>query len=137
MDRTAGVEPPRDDPADPVSAAPAPPQGVGRDPHDRVDGESAERVVGSDAALPGDIVAAASIDHQAAKLEKAKGEQRGRKVRGQKAKTVAVALELASVVHNADDLRIDAEIKVLREQLASKLRLQNAQLKKMLERFER
>ncbi len=34
-------------------------------------------------------------------------------------------------------LSLDAEIKVLKGQLASKLRTQNAQLKKMLERFER
>ncbi|CAD7047925.1 hypothetical protein RHAB21_03845 [Pseudorhizobium halotolerans] len=36
-----------------------------------------------------------------------------------------------------DTISLDDEIKVLRAQLASKLRIQNAQLKKMLERFER
>ncbi len=36
-----------------------------------------------------------------------------------------------------DTLSLDEEIRVLREQLASKLQLQNAQLKRMLERFER
>jgi predicted nucleic acid-binding Zn ribbon protein len=34
-------------------------------------------------------------------------------------------------------LSLDDEIRVLRGQLAKKLRLQNAQLRKMLERFER
>jgi hypothetical protein len=34
-------------------------------------------------------------------------------------------------------VRLDEEIAVLRGQLAAKLRLQNAQLKKMLARFER
>jgi hypothetical protein len=34
-------------------------------------------------------------------------------------------------------LSLDDEIRVLRRQLAEKLRLQNAQLRKMLERFER
>ncbi|SEH30984.1 hypothetical protein [Rhizobium sp. NFR12] len=36
-----------------------------------------------------------------------------------------------------DTLSLDDEIRVLRGQLAEKLRLQNAQLRKMLERFER
>ncbi|AGS26421.1 hypothetical protein NXC12_PE00293 (plasmid) [Rhizobium etli] len=36
-----------------------------------------------------------------------------------------------------DAIRLDEEITLLREQLARKLRLQNAQLKRMLERFER
>lgn len=37
----------------------------------------------------------------------------------------------------SDTLSLDEEIRVLRGQLAAKLRLQNAQLRKMLERFER
>ncbi|MBY5474675.1 hypothetical protein GFM09_28505 [Rhizobium leguminosarum bv. viciae] len=36
-----------------------------------------------------------------------------------------------------DTISLDEEIKLLRDQLARKLRLQNAQLKRMLERFER
>jgi hypothetical protein len=36
-----------------------------------------------------------------------------------------------------DTISLDDEIKVLREQLVSRLKIQNAQLKKMLERFER
>jgi hypothetical protein len=42
----------------------------------------------------------------------------------------------ASIPSN-DTLSLDDEIRVLRGQLAEKLRLQNAQLRKMLERFER
>jgi hypothetical protein len=42
----------------------------------------------------------------------------------------------ASIPSN-DTLSLDDEIRVLRGQLAKKLRLQNAQLRKMLERFER
>lgn len=38
---------------------------------------------------------------------------------------------------NGGAISLDEEIRFLREQLARKLRLQNAQLKKMLERFER
>ncbi|MCW0021421.1 hypothetical protein [Rhizobium sp. BT-226] len=36
-----------------------------------------------------------------------------------------------------DAIRLDEEIRLLRDQLARKLQLQNAQLKRMLERFER
>lgn len=36
-----------------------------------------------------------------------------------------------------DTVSLDEEIRVLRQQLAKKLQQQNAQLKRMLERFER
>jgi hypothetical protein len=36
-----------------------------------------------------------------------------------------------------DAISLDGEIRLLRDQLARKLRLQNAQLKRMLDRFER
>jgi hypothetical protein len=37
----------------------------------------------------------------------------------------------------SDEMSLDLEISALRDQLASKLRLQNKQLKQMLARFER
>lgn len=43
----------------------------------------------------------------------------------------------AVVAASDDEISLDDEIRALRAQLAKKLRLQNAQLKKMLERFER
>ncbi|NEJ72862.1 hypothetical protein GR197_20360 [Rhizobium phaseoli] len=42
-----------------------------------------------------------------------------------------------SHVSHADEISLDEDIRVLRGQLARKLKLQNAQLRKMLERFER
>ncbi|MBB3650144.1 hypothetical protein FHX14_006388 [Rhizobium sp. BK619] len=42
-----------------------------------------------------------------------------------------------SDVSHAVEMTLDEEIRVLRAQLAGKLKLQNAQLRKMLERFER
>lgn len=42
-----------------------------------------------------------------------------------------------SDVSHAVEMTLDEEIRVLRGQLAGKLKLQNAQLRKMLERFER
>jgi hypothetical protein len=44
---------------------------------------------------------------------------------------------LAVVAASDDEIGLDDEIRALRGQLVRKLRLQNAQLKKMLERFER
>ena len=41
------------------------------------------------------------------------------------------------VIHTAKEMGLDNEIRMLRDQLARKLTLQNAQLRKMLERFER
>ncbi|ULR47584.1 hypothetical protein [Rhizobium sp. K102] len=50
----------------------------------------------------------------------------------------AVAVANSSQVNDtADEMNLDEEIRVLRDQLARKLKLQNAQLRKMLERFER
>lgn len=43
----------------------------------------------------------------------------------------------AAPLHFDDALRLDEEIRLLRAQVARKLQLQNAQLKTMLERFER
>ncbi|MBB2830693.1 UNVERIFIED_ORG: hypothetical protein GGD51_000794 [Rhizobium esperanzae] len=45
--------------------------------------------------------------------------------------------EAISHLSQADEMRLDEEIRMLRGQLAVKLKLQNAQLRKMLERFER
>lgn len=53
-------------------------------------------------------------------------------------RVVASSTTSAAVLAVSDDVtRLDDEIRALRGQLVSKLRLQNAQLKKMLERFER
>ncbi|EJZ17856.1 hypothetical protein RCCGEPOP_28634 [Rhizobium sp. Pop5] len=40
-------------------------------------------------------------------------------------------------IQTANGMSLDDEIRMLRDQLARKLTLQNAQLRKMLERFER
>ncbi|NEI17436.1 hypothetical protein GR220_36635 [Rhizobium leguminosarum] len=45
--------------------------------------------------------------------------------------------QASQIVHAADQMNLDEEIRVLRGQLAGKLKLQNARLRKMLERFER
>ncbi|API55286.1 hypothetical protein [Rhizobium leguminosarum] len=66
------------------------------------------------------------------------GQTRKRSTRGKKAKTIAVVLPRPPSVSTASDdaINLDEEIRLLRHQLAGKLRMQNAQLKRMLERFE-
>ncbi|AUW47379.1 hypothetical protein [Rhizobium leguminosarum] len=65
------------------------------------------------------------------------GQTRKRSTRGKKAKTIAVVLPRPPSVSTASDdaINLDEEIRLLRHQLAGKLRMQNAQLKRMLERF--
>jgi len=46
-------------------------------------------------------------------------------------------MPLAAPIVSNDFQDLDDEIRQLRSQLAKKLRLQNAQLRKMLERFDR
>jgi hypothetical protein len=69
-------------------------------------------------------------------------EGKARKQRGRSKTSEAVVAETSYPAPTAEvvadgTLSLDAEIRVLKGQLASKLRTQNAQLKKMLERFER
>ena len=67
------------------------------------------------------------------------GATRKRSTRGKKAAGgEAVPSPAPTVPAVSDDaIRLDEEIRLLRDQLARKLQLQNAQLKRMLERFER
>ncbi len=67
------------------------------------------------------------------------GTPRKRAARGKKAEAVGIAPARAPVVPSFSDdaMSLDEEINLLRGQLTSKLQLQNAQLKTMLERFDR
>jgi len=64
---------------------------------------------------------------------------RRRSRRGKKAEAVEAVPQPSPVVatHSDDAISLDDEISVLRGQMITKLQLQNAQLKRMLERFER
>lgn len=100
--------------------------------------------VGTDVAEAGGSVSSDETDDAVAAPEAANlkpaVEGTARKQRGRSKKSEAVVAEpsypAAQVVADVT-LRLDDEIKVLRGQLARKLRTQNAQLKKMLERFQR
>ncbi|MBY3348367.1 hypothetical protein [Rhizobium laguerreae] len=67
------------------------------------------------------------------------GATRKRSGRGKKAERVAVVIppSLSALTASDDAINLDEEIRLLRDRLKRKLQLQNAQLKRMLERFER
>ncbi|MBY3004016.1 hypothetical protein [Rhizobium leguminosarum] len=67
------------------------------------------------------------------------GATRKRSRRDKRAETIAVVLPPSPRVPagSGDAISLDEEIRLLRDQLARKLQKQNAQLKRMLERFER
>ena len=82
----------------------------------------------------------ASLDDAAPKIKKtAKAVSHRRSGRLKPVETPAAVVQASpgarTISEGMSDL--DAEIRFLRKQLANKLRLQNAQLRKMLDRFER
>ncbi|MGQ3294393.1 MAG: hypothetical protein ACT6U0_19545, partial [Shinella sp.] len=97
---------------------------------------SDERADTSDLALP-DIGATRAYPPQKVE-ETVKPAPAKRRGRAKTIEAVAVVSQTSPVVPAiSDEMTLDQEIRVLRDQLASKLRLQNAQLKQMLERFDR
>ncbi|WP_041472649.1 hypothetical protein [Rhizobium leguminosarum] len=109
--------------------------------HSAVDGradiEGAKSAKAADAALPDEANAAARA---APKTFRVGGDQtRKRRMRRTKEGTIAVVLSPSRAVSAASDdaINLDKEIALLRDQLARKLQIQNTQLKRMLQRFER
>ncbi|MBY5361959.1 hypothetical protein [Rhizobium leguminosarum] len=104
---------------------------------DTTDVESARPMEASDPVLTDE----ADTDAHAAPKAFRVGEGQTRKsgMRGMKAKTIAVVIPPSPSALTAfdDAINLDEEIRLLRDQLARKLQMQNAQLKRMLERFER
>ena len=100
------------------------------------DVESVDIVEAADPVRP---VSADSADREALKPPQLRHDVKpGRRRRSMKAGVLDVVPQSSADVPTVSDdtLSLDEEIQLLREQLASKLQLQNAQLKKMLERFE-
>ncbi|MBY5756395.1 hypothetical protein HFO07_07005 [Rhizobium leguminosarum] len=122
-------------------------EAVSADPHhaeeavsivdDTADVESARPVEAADPALSNEADTAA---HAAPKVFRVgEGQTRKRGMRGKKPKTIAVVVPPSPSAPTAfdDAIDLDEEIRLLRGQLARKLQMQNAQLKRMLERFKR
>ncbi len=83
---------------------------------------------------------AATVAHTASKLlQTGEGATRKRRKLAKSAEPVEAVLppSRAAPTVSDDTISLDEEIKVLRSQLAHKLQLQNAQLRRMLQRFER
>ncbi|WP_027681796.1 hypothetical protein [Rhizobium leguminosarum] len=104
---------------------------------DATDVESATLDKAADPASSNEVDIAAHAAPEAFQVPE--GQTTKRSMRGTKAKTIAVVLPPSPGVPTASDdaLSLDEEIRLLRDQLARKLQMQNAQLKRMLERFER
>jgi hypothetical protein len=93
-----------------------------------------------EAADPVQSESANTVDREAQKpAQLRQGAEPGRRRRSKKIDVLEVVPQSSADVPPVSDatISLDEEIRVLREQLASKLHQQNAQLKRMLERFER
>lgn len=104
---------------------------------DHADIEDAKSAEAADPALPHVANTAARA---APKISRVGGGQtRKRSMRRTKVEAIAVVLPPSGSVSAAseDAIYLDEEIRLLRDQLARRLQIQNTQLKRMLQRFER
>jgi len=133
--RLASEELPRHDQSAAVSAEPVHSEEAENDVRDKVNGEVAKMVEVANPAISGgigiDVTAAHDTPGIKRTVEVAPRKQRSR---GKEAEAVS---NVFLVNDTADEMNLEEEIRVLRDQLVRKLKLQNAQLRKMLERFER
>lgn len=105
----------------------------------KIDLQSAKPVDNSDPGLSDDPDASATRDASTSSPSlKRPNAKRKRSQEASLAKSVEVFPQQLTSIHTFSDEveRLDAEIGLLRDRLARKLRLQNAQLRMMLERFE-
>lgn len=137
-DHPGGEKPQPFDRSDALSAALRPSKETGSDVPRTVERDSAAEAVEASAPALSDIGVALAYGAPKGKetVEATSGKRRGR---ARTVDTVAVVSQISPAVPTISDemTSLDAEIRVLRGQLVSKLRLQNAQIRKMLERFER
>lgn len=133
-DRPADEKSVTHDQPDAVSTGSDNSEGVASQVQSTADIEHAGPVEAADPALPDEAA------HDAQKPSPVgEGATRKRSRRGKKAETIEVVPQPSPGVPTVSDdaISLDEEIKLLRDQLTSKLQRQNAQLKRMLERFER
>ncbi|MDU0364319.1 hypothetical protein RWK44_28415 [Rhizobium sp. 25PS6] len=133
--RPAGEELPRHSQPGAISLKPVHSKEAEKDVHDKVDGEVAEIVEVADPATSGGTGIDVTAVHDGARIKRT-AEVTLREQRSRSKEAVAIAND-PQVIHTANEMSLDDEIRVLRDQLARKLTLQNAQLRKKLERFER
>ncbi|TCL65721.1 hypothetical protein [Rhizobium sp. BK251] len=132
-DQPPGEQPQAVDRSDAVPAQPEQSGETRDEALDSVESDRARIAPAADPVLPNVGVTAAKVD-KTSKAAVPKPRTRAKTV-----ETAEVISQVSPTVpSDADEMtNLDHEINALRTQLANKLRLQNAQLKKMLERFER
>ncbi|ASS58942.1 hypothetical protein [Rhizobium leguminosarum] len=133
--RPASEELPRHDQAAAISAVPVHSEEAENDVRDKVDGDVAKMVEVANPAISGGTGIDVTAAHDTPRIKRTV-EVAPRKQRSRGKEAVAIAND-RQAIHTANEMSLDDEIKVLRDQLARKLTLQNAQLRKMLDRFER
>ncbi|MCF1494518.1 hypothetical protein GOZ83_13220 [Agrobacterium vitis] len=119
------------DRSDAVAITPEPSDETRNDAAGVLENGSDNLELASGAVLPDVGVIVAKVD------KTAKSTRPERRTRAKKVEAAAVVLQVSSAAASVSDemVSLDEEIAMLRTQLAGKLRLQNAQLKRMLARF--
>ncbi|MBY3252530.1 hypothetical protein [Rhizobium laguerreae] len=104
---------------------------------DKVDLEDTKTVGAAHPALSGTGIDVTAAHDDATQIRRTvKVAPRKQRSRSKEAVVISNGSQASQIVHAADEMYLDEEIRVLRGQLAGKLKLQNARLRKMLERFE-
>ncbi|MBY5371087.1 hypothetical protein [Rhizobium leguminosarum] len=137
--RPAGEELPRHGQPGAISIEPVHSEEAVNGGGDKVDLEDTKPVGAAHPALSGGIGIDVTAAHDDATQIRRTVKVAPRKQRSRRKEAVAISngSQSSQIVHAADEMNLDEEIRVLRGQLAGKLKLQNARLRKMLERFER
>lgn len=138
--RAAGLEPSHQDPSGVVSAETAPADEAGADIDDTAYGARVSIPAVGGSASESEAGVAVTAAHDAMKGEPAvEGPAHRRRSRSKNSQPAVVGAQVSEGPRTPLDetMSLDEEIKLLRGQLASRLKIQNAQLKKMLDRFER
>lgn len=138
--RPAGLEPSHQNPSGAVTAETALAGEAGAETDDTADGARVSIPAVGGSASESEAGVAVTAAHDAMKGEPAvEGPAHRRRSRSKNNLPAVVGAQVSEGPRTPSDERVslDEEIKLLRGQLASRLKIQNAQLKKMLERFER
>lgn len=137
-DRPASEELPRHGQVAAISVEPVHSEEAVNGGGDKVDLEDTKAVGAAHPALSGTGIDVTAARDDATQIRRTvKVAPRKQRSRGKEAVAISNGSQVSQIVHAADEMNLDEEIRVLRGQLAGKLKLQNARLRKMLERFER
>lgn len=138
--RPTSLKPPNQDLSDAVSAETAPSDKAEAEIDDTAKDAGANNPTVGGSALPNATGTAVTASHDAKDLPSAVASvPRKQRDHSKNTEPLVVPAEVSQGPRTPSDetMNLDKEIKALRVELASRLKIQNAQLKKMLERFER